>query len=86
MSRFSRPGHLIGLALLVGLVAALYLYWPWPLSFVQSSAPDFFKTQVRPLVRDYQDLIAYLFPFLVLSVIHALWSWVNARFSAPPSS
>lgn len=78
MSRFSHPGHLIGLALLAALVAGFYLYWPWPLSFIQSSAPDFFKTQVRPFVRDYQDLIAYLFPFLVLSVIHAVWS----RFSA----
>lgn len=79
MNRFSRPDHLIGLALLAGLVAALYLYWPWPLSFIQTSAPDFYKTQVRPYVRDYQDLIAYLFPFLVLSVIHAVWSLFNAR-------
>ncbi len=85
MSRFSQPGHLVGLALLVALVVGLYLYWPWPLSFVQLSAPDFFKTQVRPLVRDYQDLIAYLFPFLVLSIVHAVWAWFSARQSPPPT-
>ena len=79
MKRFLKPAHLIGLALVLALVAGLSIYWPWPFFALGLYAPDFHKMYVLPYVRDYQDLIAYLLPILMLSIAHSLWNWAKEK-------
>lgn len=82
MKRFLSPVHLIGLALTVGLVAMLVTYWPWPFLALRMTAPDVHKMFVLPYVRDYQGMIGYLVPIVILSVVHALWFKVKERFDS----
>lgn len=82
MKRFLTPAHLIGLALTVGLIAILVVYWPWPFLALRMVAPDVHKMFVLPYIRDYQTMIGYLVPFVILSVAHALWFMVKNRIDA----
>jgi len=82
MKRFLSPGHLTGLALMIGLIALLVAYWPWPLLALRMVAPDVHKMFVLPYIRDYQEMIGYLVPIVILSLVHALWFKVKERFDS----
>ena len=73
MKRFLNPGHLIGLAVFLGLVYGIFEYWPWPFFVLRTYAPGFFKMYLLPFVRDYQMMIAWLAPILILSLANVLW-------------
>lgn len=82
MKRFLKPAHIAGLALVIALIWVLTMYWPWPFLALRMVAPDVHKMFVLPYIRDYQGMIGYLVPFVILSVAHALWFKVKERIDA----
>lgn len=83
MTYFLKPSHWLGLALVIGLVVLFYIGWPWPFFALRFNFPDVHKMLVLPVVRDYQGIIAYLVPIVMLSITHFLWNWIAAKFSKP---
>lgn len=83
MKYFLKPSHWLGLALVVGLVVLFYSGWPWPFFALRFNLPDIHKMLILPVVRDYQGIIAYLVPILMLSITHFVWNWVAAKLSSP---
>ena len=85
MTRFLKPAHILGLAFVLALTWMIYIYWPWPLFALRMHLPAVHKMFVLPVIRDYQGIIAYLVPFIILSVANAVWSQVADKLKAMKS-
>lgn len=83
MKRLPDPLHLAGLGLSVGLVAALWAYWPWPFGLLRVLAPGLNGAIVRSWLGDYRTLIGCLFAVVVLSVTHLVWARATRRRARP---